>query len=139
DSEAYPNLSQYNKEVAKALTVDGQLIGVYRARAIGRYGLSYRTDWAEAVGITEAPQTVEEVYDMLYKFTYNDPDGNGQDDTYGLELTKYTGPLDIIQTWFGVGNQWVEQDGQLVPVHQTEEYMEALNWMRKIYEDGLVR
>ena len=74
DSEAYPNLSQYNKEVAKALTVDGQLIGVYRARAIGRYGLSYRTDWAEAVGITEAPQTVEEVYDMLYKFTYNDPD-----------------------------------------------------------------
>lgn len=139
DSEAYPNLSQYNKDVAKALTVDGQLIGVYRARAIGRYGLSYRTDWAEAVGITEAPQTVEEVYDMLYKFTYDDPDGNGQDDTYGLELTKYTGPLDIMQTWFGVGNQWVEQDGQLVPVHQTEEYMEALNWMRKIYEDGLVR
>lgn len=76
---------------------------------------------------------------MLYAFTYDDPDGNGQDDTYGMEMCKYTGPLDIIQTWFGCGNGWVEQDGKLVPVHQTEEYREALQWMRKIYEDGLIR
>ena len=37
---------------------------------------------------------------MLYKFTYDDPDGNGANDTYGLEMCKYTGPWDIIQTWF---------------------------------------
>ena len=104
-----------------------------------RNGLGYRTDWAEAVGITEAPKTVEDVYDMLYKFTYDDPDGNGANDTYGLEMCKYTGPWDIIQTWFGCGNGWVEQDGKLVPVHQTAEYKEALDWMRKIYADGLVR
>lgn len=139
DAEAYPNLSQANPNVLKALTVDGQVIGIYRARAVGRFGLSYRTDWAEKVGITEEPKTVEDVYNMMYKFTYEDPDGNGVDDTYGLELTKYTGPLDIIQTWFGCGNEWVEQDGKLVPVHQTEEFMEALKWMRKMYEDGLVR
>ena len=45
----------------------------------------------------------------------------------------------MIQTWFGCGNEGVEQDGKLVPVHQTAEYKEALQWMRKIYEDGLVR
>lgn len=139
DSEAYPNLSQANQNVLNALTVDGQVVGIPRTRAIGRYGLSYRTDWAEAVGITEAPTTIEEVYDMWYKFTYNDPDGNGVDDTYGLELCKYTGPLDIMQTWFGCGNEWVEQDGKLVPVHQTAEYKEALDFMRKIYEEGLIR
>jgi hypothetical protein len=33
----------------------------------------------------------------------------------------------------------IEQDGKLVPVHQTAEYKEALDWMRKIYADGLVR
>ncbi len=139
DSASYPNLSQSNKEVLKALTVDGQIIGVYRAREIGRYGFSYRKDWAQAVGVTEDPKTVEDVYDMLYKFTYEDPDGNGKDDTYGMEMTKYTGPLDIIQTWFGVGNEWVEQDGKLVPVHQTSEYKEALKWVKKIYDEGLVR
>ena len=139
DSEAYPNLSKADPDVLKALTVDGQVIGVYRARALGRYGFSYRTDWAEKVGITEPPKTVEDVYNMLYKFTYDDPDGNGKDDTYGLEMTKYTGPLDIMQTWFGVGNEWVEENGKLVPVHQTEEYKEALKWMKKIYDEGLVR
>lgn len=139
DTTSYPNLSKANPDVLKALTVDGQVIGIYRAREVGRYGLAYRTDWAEAVGITEEPKTIEDVYNMLYKFTYEDPDGNGQDDTYGLEMCKYTGPLDVIQTWFGCGNEWVEKDGSLVPVHQTEEYLEALRWMKKIYDEGLIR
>lgn len=135
----YPNLSQANENVVKAFTVDGQVIGVYRGRELGRYGFAYRTDWAEAVGITKEPETIEEVYDMLYQFTYGDPDGNGKDDTYGLDLTKYTGPFDIMQTWFGVGNEWVEKDGNLVPVHQTQEYREALKWFRKLYEEGIIR
>ena len=139
ESGDYPYLSQSNPEVLKALTVNGQIIGIPKSREIGRYGLSYREDWAEKVGITKAPETIEEVYDMLYKFTYEDPDGNGQNDTYGMEMTQYTGPWNIIQTWFGVGNGWVEKDGDLVPVHETPEYKEALDWMRKIYADGLVR
>lgn len=43
-----------------------------------------------------------------------------------------------MQTWFGVGNGWVEQGGELVPVHQTKEYKEALDWFKKMYDDGLV-
>lgn len=139
DETRFPNLSKMNENVAKAVTVDGKLIGIYRTRPIGRNGFSYRTDWAEAVGITEEPKTVEEVYNMLYKFTYEDPDGNGKDDTWGMEMSKYTGPFDVIQTWFGCGNDWVVKDGKMVPVHQTEEYMEALKWLRKIYMDGLIR
>lgn len=137
DAEKYPNLSQANENVNKSLTVGDQLVGVYRARDIGRLGVGYRADWAEALGIAE-PKTIEDLYNMMYAFTYNDPDGNGQQDTYGLALCKYTGPFDIMQTYFGVGNGWVEQDGQLVPVHQTAEYLEALEWFKKMYDDGLV-
>lgn len=137
DSEKYPNLSQMNKNVAETLTVDGKLIAIPRTRDIGRYGLSYRQDWADKLGIEE-PKTVEDVYNMLYAFTYNDPDGNGKNDTYGMEMTSYTGPFDIVQTWFGVGNGWIEQDGQLIPVHQQPEYKEALDWLRKVYQDGLM-
>jgi len=139
DAKQYPNLSKANKNVLKALTVDGKIIGIYRARAIGRLGFSYRKDWAEKVGIKKDPKTIEDVYDMLYKFTYNDPDGDGKKDTVGIDLCKYTGPLDVIQTWFGCGNEWVEKDGKLIPVHQTKEFMDALDWMRKIYAEGLVR
>ncbi len=138
DAEKYPNLSQMNKSVAETLTVDGALIAIPRTRDIGRYGLSYRQDWAEAVGITEEPKTIDDVYDMLYKFTYEDPDGNGQDDTYGMEMTSYTGPFDIIQTWFGAGNGWAEVDGKLIPVHMQPEYKEAIDWIKKVYDDGLM-
>ncbi len=137
DETKYPNLSKANEEVCKSLTVDGQLVGLYKARDIGRMGLAYRTDWAEKLGIPE-PKTVEDVYNMMKAFTEKDPDGNGLRDTYGLAMCKYTGPFDIMQTWFGAGNGWVEKDGKLVPSHKTSEYKTALDWMRKMYEEKLI-
>lgn len=139
DSEKYPYLSQMSKEVADNLTVNGQLIALPRTRVVGRYGLSYRKDWAEKLGVElPANATPDDVYKMLYAFTYDDPDGNGKDDTIGMEMTLYTGPFDIIQTWFGCGNGWQEKDGQLVPVWTTDEYFEAVDYIKKLYDDGLM-
>lgn len=42
-----------------------------------------RQDWLENLGL-EMPTSLDELYDVLYAFTYNDPDGNGVDDTYGI-------------------------------------------------------
>lgn len=137
DSAKYPNLSKTNKNVNESITVGNKLIGIYRSRDIGRNGMGYRGDWAEKLGLS-APKTVEDVYNMMYQFRNGDPDGNGKKDTYGLALCKYTGPFDIMQTWFGVGNSWVLENGKLVPIHQTKEYMNALKWFRKMYEDDLV-
>lgn len=137
DSSKYPNLSQANKNVCKSLEVEGKLIGLYKARDIGRYGLSYRKDWAEKFGFS-TPQTPEDVYEMMQAFTYDDPDGNGIDDTYGLAMCSYTGPFDIIQTWFGCGNGWVEEAGSILPVHQSAAYKDALDWLRLVYEEGLM-
>ncbi len=139
DSEKYPYLSQLSKDVAANLTVNGQLIALPRTRVVGRYGLCYRQDWAEKLGVElPANATPDDVYKMLYAFTYDDPDGNGADDTIGMEMTLYTGPFDIIQTWFGCGNGWQEEGGQLVPVWTTDQYFEAVDYMKKLYDDGLM-
>lgn len=139
DAEKYPNLSQMSKDVAANLTVDGKLIAIPRSRVVGRYGLCYRQDWAEKLGVElTADATPEDVYNMLYAFTYNDPDGNGKDDTIGMEMTLYTGPFDIIQTWFGCGNGWADVDGKLVPVWMQDEYFEAVEYIKKLYDDGLM-
>ena len=137
DAEKYPNLAQANKDVSKQLTVNGQLIGIYRSRPIGRYGFGYRQDWAEKLGL-EAPETMEDLYNMARAFTFDDPDGDGVDNTYGFNWTKDSIPLEILQAQFGCGNQWIEKDGKLVPSHQTDEYMEALNWLKRMYDEGLV-
>lgn len=139
DGKKYPNLAGMSESVAANLTIDGKLIGIPRMRVASRYGLSYRQDWAEKLGVTlSANATPEDVYEMLYAFTYGDPDGNGIDDTIGMEMTNYTGPFDIIQTWFGCGNGWQMTDDGLMPVWTTENYFEALNYIRRLYENGLM-
>ncbi len=137
DEKKYPNLSKANKDILKALTVNKKLVGIYKARELGRYGFGYRADWAEKLGLSE-PKTIEDVYNMLWQFTYGDPDGNGKNDTYGLAMCRYTGPIDIIQSWFGCGNGWIELDDELIPVHKTPEYRKALRWVKKVYDDGLI-
>ncbi|MCD8069688.1 MAG: substrate-binding domain-containing protein [Lachnospiraceae bacterium] len=141
DEAKYPNLSQMAQSVADNLTVNGQLIALPRSRVVGRYGLCYRQDWAELLGVelaNDGSATPEDVYEMLYAFTYDDPDGDGSNDTIGMEMTSYTGPFDIIQTWFGCGNGWAEVDGQLVPVWMQDEYFEAVEYIKRIYENGLM-
>ena len=134
----YPHLKNSKAVVNDNIRISGKLYGIYRGRALGRNGLSFRKDWADKFGLP-APQTIDDVYQMLHAFTYDDPDGNGQNDTYGLVLTKATAPLDIISTWFGAPNGWGEKDGKLVPAHQTEEYLEALKWFRKLCEEGIIK
>lgn len=137
DSAKYPNLSKANKNVCKSLEVNGKLVGLYKARDIGRNGFSYRVDWAKKLGLGE-PQTPEDVYNMMKAFTEQDPDGNGKNDTYGLALCNYTGPFDVMQTWFGCGNGWVEENGNIIPIHQTAAYKDALDWFRRLYEEKLI-
>lgn len=136
--QEFPHLMNAKSVVNDNIRIDGKLYGVYRGRALGRNGMSYRKDWLDKLGLS-TPETIEDVYNMLYQFTYGDPDGNGVDDTYGLALSKSTAPLDIMQTWFGAPNGWGEKDGKLVPAHQTEEYLEALKWFRKLCEEELIK
>lgn len=139
DEEKYPHLSKMSMDVAANLTIDGKLIAIPRSRVVGRFGLSYRADWAEKLNVTLPKRaTPEDVYEMLYAFTYGDPDGNGRDDTVGLEMTSYTGPFDIIQTWFGCGNGWQVKDGRLLPVWRCDEYFEAVEYIKRLYDDGLM-
>ncbi len=138
DEAKYPNLSGMSKAVAANLTVDGKLVGLPRCRVLGRYGLSYRQDWAEALGV-ELPEnaTPDDVYNMLVAMKNGNDKHEGFCE-YPMEMTLYTGPFDIIQTWFGCGNGWADVDGQLVPVWMQDEYFEAVEYIKKLYDEKLM-
>lgn len=134
----YENLKYIHPVALENASYNGKLYSVPRARSVGRNGVGYRLDWLENLGMKE-PKTIDEFYKMLVAFTYNDPDGNGKDDTFGMAVTSYQGPWDSMQIWFGVPNEWGEDEsGNLIPAHMTNEYDEALNFFRKIYSEGLV-
>jgi putative aldouronate transport system substrate-binding protein len=137
----YPNLSGANPVIMNNSSIEGKNYGIYRGRALGRNGMAFRQDWLENLGMT-APETVDDFYNMLKAFKEQDPDGNGKDDTYGMVLVKWTGGwasgFDTIKLWFGAPNKWGVEDGKLVPEHEYPEYLEALKFMQKLYQEGLI-
>ena len=134
----YPNLAQSNDETLHNMSIDGRVYGVYSSRSLGRNGVTIRKDWLEKIGYDHYPETVDEFYDVCYKFTHNDPDGNGQDDTFGMILTSLATPIQVMTIWCGAPNTYGVKDGQLQPAFYFDEYLEGLNFVKKLNDEGLV-
>lgn len=67
----------------KYFTVDGKLIALCQAGPPNIWGFQIRKDWLATLG-KSVPTTPDELLDVAKAFTFDDPDGNGKDDTWGL-------------------------------------------------------
>ncbi len=103
-----------------------------------RKGLFIRKDWLEAVGM-EMPKSWEELYEVCHAFTYNDPDGNGVNDTYGL-TGDGMGTLRYFFASTGSANRYWNKDaeGNWYFGALADENIKVLEWLRKMYEDGSI-
>ena len=139
----YPNLKTTFPEVQEASSINGKVYGVFRARDVMRAAVIVRKDWLENLGL-DLPKTTDDLYEVAKAFTENDPDGNGQKDTYGIVIPKWPGPIgssspyDVMETWFGAGNRWTERDGELVPSFTTDEWLDAVDYEKRLVDEGLV-
>ena len=113
-------------------------------KIIKTYTAVARKDWMDNVGITDIPETIDEVYNMLMKFTYDDPDGNEQNDTFGLG-GRFADKWGIKYNWqsvygaFGINPQvWTKINGELEYGAVTEQYKECLKTLNKWYGDGII-
>jgi multiple sugar transport system substrate-binding protein len=82
DTKMYPN---YDKIIPAAWDTlygsDGKIYGTpWSVQAQAMY---YRQDWLDALGM-DVPTTWDEMVEVGLAMTYEDPDGNGKDDTYGV-------------------------------------------------------
>ena len=116
---------------------DGHLYGI-PARDGGGCVTYIRQDWLDRLGL-EVPTDWESFARVLTAFTYEDPDGNGIDDTYG-----YTDVHAASEDWYNraifldahaeiyfTGGRWI--DGFTEPAMR--DAMERLAW---VYSQGLV-
>ena len=109
-------------------------------------GIYYRTDWLENLGLS-VPTNAEELYQVMKAFTEQDPDGNGADDTYGLSMSSeynQAGPLwQLFLPANPTGTEWGfyidTETGEADNVfYHREDMIEALNWFRKLYDEGIL-
>ena len=135
-----------------ALEVDGRIYGL--PKMDDPYSNSnvmfIRQDWLDNLGL-EVPKTMDELREVAYAFTHDDPDGNGQNDTYGLALdgvnilNNSVGDADPIFNAFGCylgdnGMTYIEdENGEITWGGANVEGMKAaLTFLQGLYQDGSI-
>ena len=140
DDSKYTNLKQASKLVNKNISIDGKNYGIYRARELGRAGVTIRKDWLDKLG-EPIPETMEDFDRIMRRFTEDDPDGNGENDTYGMIISTYLqGPLENLAIWSGSPNGWGidPASGELRPSFMFTEYVSAMDKINEWYSKGYI-
>ena len=108
--EMYPYMPQTCKFVTKTMlkysTMDDGTIPFTTKYAIqdsDTWALALRQDWLDNLGMS-MPTTLDEIKEFARACTFDDPDQNGQDDTWfmtGAGGGTSFGCLSLTETWFG--------------------------------------
>lgn len=96
----------------------------------------WRGDWLEALGIDSIPETLDEFEDAVYAIALQDPDGNGEKDTYGISNMG----MQSVYGAFGLAHDKWFQDGEGGLVHGAvhPDMRRALETLARWYADGVI-
>lgn len=134
---------QSNNALFVPVTSNGRYMAIPVVNTLGDYYpiMWMRSDWLEALNL-EAPKTMDEALDIAMKFGTEDPDGNGQADTYGLYLDKDLNGLDNILSAYEVYSRdeyWVKQDdGTFIAGCTDEKAKVPLGKLADMYAAGAI-
>ena len=101
-----------------------------------------REDWLANVGMS-TPTTLDELYDVLVAFRDQDANGNGDPGDeipwgWAASGVGTSNPMMLICTAFDVIVGWNDVDGNLVYYIEMPAFKDALAYMRKLYQEGLL-
>jgi putative aldouronate transport system substrate-binding protein len=137
----YKNISEIS---LKNSSIEGKHYVLPRERLVKRIMVCYRSDWAKKAGI-DAPDTLDNLYNMAKTFTNGDYDGNGKKDTIGLALGTYSDGggsvidcLNALVVANGGYNYWGIKDSKVTPMYDTTEYIDTMTWLNKMYSEGMI-
>lgn len=136
----YSNLSEINPVLLKNTAVNGKFYMLPRERTLKRKMIVYRSDWAQEAGL-EAPDTIDGIYNMAKAFAEGDYDKNSKKDTIGFSLGTVNNEIDCFDALvvaFGGFNKWGIQEEKIIPSFMTDEYLQTLKWLRKMYQENLL-
>ncbi|GMK38738.1 putative ABC transporter peptide-binding protein YtcQ [Paenibacillus sp. CCS19] len=137
--DEFENLRHLDHNIMKQASVDGHIYGLYTERPSSRQGIIIRQDWLEHLHL-KPPTTIDELYEVIRQFTYNDPDGDGVKNTIGLADRNdlVYGAFKTLGSYFGAPNNWQLQDGKFAADFETQAYVDTMDFMRKLYEEKLI-
>ncbi|MCZ8522534.1 MULTISPECIES: extracellular solute-binding protein [Paenibacillus] len=133
----YPNLKSLNQETLNNTAVAGKIYSLYQEKQPARTGIIYRKDWADKLGLA-APQTADDIYNMLKKFKESDVAGKGNTIPLADRSDLVYGAFKTVSMYFGTPNNWGVVDGKLTPEFDTKGYMDTMKFFQKLHKEGLI-
>ncbi|MDX8045179.1 extracellular solute-binding protein [Gracilibacillus sp. S3-1-1] len=137
--DQFEHLSKLKENILDNTRIQGELYSLYQGRPLSRQGFIFRKDWADNLGL-DTPTTTDEFMEMARAFTEDDPNGSGEDDTFGLSDRNdlIYGAFKTVSSWFGTPNNWGEKDGELLPEFMFDEYKQTMDFFREMHEKGYI-
>lgn len=143
-----PNLKKNLKPELWELTKHkGKQFVIPYENGAGKEVPAVRKDWLDAMNL-KMPTNLDEFEQMLKAFTFNDPDKNGKNDTYGMGMANsfaetfmpIFGAYGIAPGMFASSvpmNSYLK-DNKIVPVAVSPEYKEALAYIKKLWDAKVI-
>lgn len=146
-----PNLQKYTYDMSwdalKLKEGSDDILGIPVTTVMRYDGMAVRQDWLDNVGI-KLPEdgilTLDQFTEIMRKFTKNDPNKNGKDDTYGYSDTPTADGslMPILTAPFGLLG-WQEYGGKYKYIdlkysREHDNYKKALEYSAMLYKEGLV-
>lgn len=127
------------EENMKAGYIGDQLYAISKAPNIPYGSYFLRKDWLDNLGL-KMPETLDEFIEVAEKFTFNDPDKNGIQDTIGLSGTSGWGAFAAVFGGYAIGTPGTVyvKDGELVSSLYEPDMKEVLTIIKNIIDKGVV-
>jgi putative aldouronate transport system substrate-binding protein len=142
-TDKHPNLKKFlAQKYVDELRINKKLYGVPIVQPPGQSAMRVRLDWLEKLKLPE-PKTLDDYYKVLKAFTFDDPDGNGKNDTFGLTIngadpTFNTPLLAAFDIRSGKLPFLKDKDGNYVPREITPQMKEGVAFLRKLYDEKIL-
>ena len=145
--EAVANHENLNRNrppelMASGVVQDGRAYVIPNTQLPWNFLMGIRKDWLDNLGL-EMPETWAELTEIARAFTYDDPDGDGEDNTWGYALATNFAHSQLPYTHFGVvvqrgENMVLDNDGTINFGLMTDKGRAMVEWYRQAWDDGLI-
>lgn len=148
-------VDQYGPNLKKALKPELWELTKYKGKQFvipyenvaGKEVPVVRKDWLDALGL-KMPTDLGEFEAMLKAFTFNDPDKNGKNDTFGMGSTNtYSETFMPVFGAFGIAPGFIGgstpmnsylKDDKIVPIAVSPEYRAAVEYLKKLWDAKVI-
>lgn len=130
----------------EAYTIDGEVWAIPSGSDGTRiwFARTIRGDWLDKFNL-EKPYDIDEFYEASYKFTYEDPDGDGRDNTVGFTSMGIQNLQDIFQAFDARLNYigeakpvWNPNTGLWEDSLQKPEMIDCLEFLKDCYDKNIL-